>query len=77
MAVVSTDRWTCPGCDNTTVAHGPPADVRTALAAVRDRHICGHGAAYRAALALGDPPPVPHQPTARCRRRGHNFGRRS
>lgn len=44
MSAVSTDRWTCPRCQRTTVVSGSDRDTQAALSAVRDRHGAGeHG----------------------------------
>lgn len=71
MAVVSTDRYTCPGCGRTTAVTGSDADTRCALDAVRKRHDKGHtgcppehGSEVIEALGLPDPLPLP------TRRRG-------
>lgn len=63
---VSTDRWTCPSCNRTTVVCGSEADTRCALDAVRKRHDKGrhtghdpaHGSEVLAALGLPDPIPL-------------------
>lgn len=38
--MISTDRWTCPKCNETTVVSASPSDTRVALGAVRDGHLC-------------------------------------
>lgn len=43
MPMVSTDRWTCPGCGRTTVVDAlSQLDIDAALDAVRTRHGKGH-----------------------------------
>jgi hypothetical protein len=44
VSAVSTDRWTCPRCQRTTVVSGSEKDTVAALDGVRDRHAAGeHG----------------------------------
>lgn len=69
MADIADDRWTCPGCERTTIVHGSPVDVRAALDAVRKRHSKGHQSAADIIGRLGLPDPIPGRRSGR--RRNH------
>lgn len=65
MSAVSTDRWTCPRCQRTTVVTSTSVkDTAAALDAVRTRHGEGH---VNGVHNLDAPPASPRS-TSRARR---------